>query len=260
MSIFWEISTLVSIMAILTVWEFPFLWTFFVNFQNFITATLTGLKRYLIVVSICISLVSHVEHFHTFAGNLHISKKKSLKSIWLISDQFLFFFSAELSDLFICFEYQFVVVVLTQGLSTSVLDSLCRLGWPWTHRYPPASVSQMLRLEVWNATPRSNVFKGFIFVYVHVSWGVHTCACKYQKRHWTSQSGNHRRLWATCGHWQPHWGLLKDHSVLTHWELFQPLDTKLLPDDIHPHSVDFLFLFIFLIKLTQFILKYTNQY
>jgi hypothetical protein len=46
--------------------------------------------------------------------------------------------------LFVCFETGSLCVAL------AVLElALCRPGWPWTHRDPPASASQALGLKTW---------------------------------------------------------------------------------------------------------------
>lgn len=77
--------------------------TYFVDTSFFfpITATLAGLKLYLVVVLICISLVSHGEYFHTFARNLHISFKRKVYIDKFLTS--LVFFSAELFEFIICF-------------------------------------------------------------------------------------------------------------------------------------------------------------
>ena len=42
-------------------------------------------------------------------------------------------------------------------VALAVLDSLCRPGWPQTHRYSPASASQVLKLKVGTTGARHRV-------------------------------------------------------------------------------------------------------
>ena len=56
--------------------------------------------------------------------------------------------------LFVCLVVRLFVVLRQYFLVQPWLscNSLCKAGWPWTHRYPPVSASQELGLKVYTTT------------------------------------------------------------------------------------------------------------
>lgn len=55
---------------------------------------------------------------------------------------------AQWLSLFVCFWYWAKTILVFSMSSWLSLNSLCRLGWSWTNRNPPASASSLLRLKV----------------------------------------------------------------------------------------------------------------